>query len=276
MSFQSSQTSASDSDGSLIEINDATVYINGSRVLDSISWTMKEGENWAVVGNNGAGKTSFMKLAHGELIPVWGGTVRWFGRRDRPPIWETRSRIGFVSAEFQETYDQNVTGLKVTASGFHSSIGLWQPLGSEQKKTAMEWMEFLGIAHLAGKHFRRMSYGEARRVLLARALVNQPQLLILDEPCNGLDIPTRETVLETIEKLSQTDTRMIYVTHHIEEILPSITHVLYLKDGKVYRQGRKEDMLQEKVISEALDCNLSLTQSLGRYWLTGLNKKSGT
>ncbi len=274
MPSSSSKTPASDSDGFLIEIKSATVYINGSQVLDSISWTMKEGENWAVVGNNGAGKTSFMKLAHGELIPVWGGTVRWFGRRDRTPIWETRSRIGFVSAEFQETYDQNVTGLKVVASGFYSSIGLWEPLGSAQEKTAMEWMDFLGIAHLAGKHFRRMSYGEARRVLLARALVNRPHLLILDEPCNGLDIPTRETVLATIEKLSQTDTRLIYVTHHIEEILPSVTHVLYLKDGKVYRQGGKADMLQEEVLSEALDCNVSLTQSAGRYWLTGSSSKN--
>ena len=113
-----------------------------------------------------------------------------------------------------------------------------------------------------------MSYGEARRVLLARALVHRPTLLVLDEPCSGLDIPTRERFLETLQKLSR-KTQMIYVTHHIEEILPAITHVLYLKNGAIFRQGNKDAMLQDKVLSEALGYPLTLTPAKGRYWVKG-------
>jgi iron complex transport system ATP-binding protein len=113
-----------------------------------------------------------------------------------------------------------------------------------------------------------MSYGEARRVLLARAMVHRTKLLILDEPCAGLDIPTREHFLMTLEKLSKKGTNMIYVTHRIEEIMPSVTHVLFLKDGQISAQGKKDEMLKSETLSHALGCTLSVEKKSDRYWLS--------
>jgi len=258
----------------LVKIRNAVVHLNGYKVLSSIDWTMHAEENWAIVGNNGAGKTTFMKLVFGELIPVHGGTVRWFGRPELTPMDQIRPKIGFVSAEYQENYRYNILGWEVVASGLFASIGIYEKISPSQKQTALEWMDFLGIERLAQTGFRKMSYGEARRTLLARALVNRPALLILDEPCTGLDIPTKEVFLKTLEKLSTTKTRVIYVTHHIDEILPFISHLLYLKDGTIYNQGVKEDMLTDKILSGALDCPVTLKKNQGRYWITGVRPQT--
>ncbi len=253
----------------LVDIENATVCLKNNPVLKEISWTHRPKENWALFGNNGSGKTTLLKLIFGELLPLEGGRVSWFGSRIWRGLAEIRERIGFVSAEFQQTYDQNPTALDVVVSGFFSTIGLWEKATSDQIKAARNMMHFLGISTLSGKTFYALSYGEQRRVLLARALVFQPDLLVLDEPCAGLDIPTRESFLATLEKLTSTGTRLIYVTHHVEEILPTISHVLYLKQGKVFAQGRKKEMLTDKMISRALGCTIQLTQQDERYWVSG-------
>ena len=224
----------------LVQIKNADVYVGGNKVLNSLSWSMKEKENWAIIGNNGSGKTTFMRLIFGELIPVYGGEVRWFGNRERSPLSEVRGKIGYVSAEYQNNYDRPALGWEVVASGHFSSIGLHEEVTPYQKKAAFDSMRYLGIENLSKTPYRQMSYGEARRILLARAMVRRTRLMILDEPCTGLDIPTREIFLETMEKMSRKRTRMIYVTHRIEEIMPCITHVLYLKNGKIFKQGKKK------------------------------------
>ena len=249
----------------LVQIKNATVYLRDTPALKSIDWTVRPDEHWALVGNNGSGKTTLLKLIFGELLPINGGTVYWFNNRTWNGLADIREQVGYVSAEYQENYDRNVTGSEVVESGFFASIGLWQTVNARQKQRAEECMHLLEIEYLAQKRFRSMSYGEARRVLLARALAHRPTLLVLDEPCSGLDIPTRERFLETLQKLSQ-ETQMIYVTHHIEEILPAITHVLYLKDGAIFRQGNKNAMLQDKVLSEALEYPLTLHKNNDRYW----------
>ena len=218
----------------LVQIKNADVYVGGNKVLNSLSWSMREKENWAVIGNNGSGKTTFMRLIFGELIPVYGGEVRWFGNKERSPLSEVRGKIGYVSAEYQNNYDRPALGWEVVASGHFSSIGLHEEVTPNQKEAAFDSMRYLGIENLSKTPYRQMSYGEARRILLARAMVRRTRLMILDEPCTGLDIPTREVFLETIEKMSRKRTRMIYVTHRIEEIMPCITHVLYLKNGKIF------------------------------------------
>ena len=250
----------------LVQIKNATVYLKDAPVLKAIDWTVRPGEHWALVGNNGSGKTTLLKLIFGELLPIDGGTVYWFNSRTWNGLADIREQVGYVSAEYQENYDRNVTGLEVVESGFFASIGLWQKVNARQKQRAEECLHLLEIEPLSQKRFRSMSYGEARRVLLARALVHRPTLLVLDEPCAGLDIPTRERFLETLQTLAR-KTQMIYVTHHIEEILPAITHVLYLKDGQIFRQGSKDSMLQDKILSEALGYPLTLHQNNDRYWL---------
>lgn len=250
----------------LIQIHNATVYRQDTPVLESIDWTVRPDEHWAIVGNNGSGKTTLLKLIFGELLPLDGGTVHWFNSRQWNGLAEIREKVGYVSAEYQENYDRNVTGLEVVESGFFNSIGLWQKVTPHQKQRAEACLQLMEIEHLGAKPYRSMSYGEARRVLLARALVHRPELLILDEPCSGLDIPTRERFLATLEKLAG-ETRILYVTHHIEEILSAITHVLYLKDGRIVRQGPKDALLQNEILSEALGYPLNVSCQNGRYWL---------
>lgn len=254
--------------GFLVEIKNADVFVGGNPVLKSLSWTMNEGESWAVVGNNGSGKTTLMKLVFGEIIPVYGGQVHWFGQRERVPLLEVREKLGYVSAEYQNNYDRPASGWEVVASGFFSSIGLHEQVTSTQKESVLNAMAHLGIENLSHTPFRQMSYGEARRVLLARAMVHRTKLLILDEPCAGLDIPTRERFLNTLEKLSRKNTAMIYVTHRIEEIMPCITHVLFLKDGQIAAQGKKDEMLKSATLSRALECSLTVEKKSDRYWLS--------
>ena len=256
--------------GFLVQIKKADVFVGGNQALKSLSWTMNEGENWAVVGNNGSGKTTLMKLIFGELIPVYGGQVHWFGKCEHTPLLEIRAKLGYVSAEYQNTYDRPALGWEVVASGFFSSIGLHQSVSPSQKESSIKAMAHLGIEYLSDTPFRQMSYGEARRVMLARAMVHSTKLLILDEPCAGLDIPTRERFLITLEKLARKKTCMIYVTHRIEEIMPCITHVLFLKDGKIVGQGEKDKMMQSKTLSRALECSLSVEKKTDRYWPLGI------
>ena len=252
----------------LVKIKNADVYVGENKVLKSLNWSMDENENWAVIGNNGAGKTTFMKLVFGELIPVYGGEVCWFGNKERSPLAEVREKIGYVSAEYQSSYDRPALGWEVVASGHFSSIGLHEEVTPQQKDAAFKSMDYLGIEYLSNTLYNHMSYGEARRILLARAIVRRARLLILDEPCSGLDVPTRENFLESLEKLARKRTQMIYVTHRIEEIMPFFTHVLYLKNGKVFKQGRKEVMMNSEVLSNALGCSLMVEKSSGRFYAT--------
>ncbi len=256
-------------DSFIIEIENASAYIQGSKILSNISWKMRPGENWAIIGNNGAGKSTFIRLVFGDLIPIHGGTVYWFNRRELRPILEIRKKIGVVSAEYQADYYRNATGLEVALSGFFSSVGLYKKPGHVQTRNAMEWMDYLDITHLSKKRFHSMSYGEARRVLLARALVNEPELLILDEPCSGLDIPSKEIFLQTVQQAAKLGSQMIYVTHHIEEIISDISHVLFMKNGKIFEQGKKKEALTAETLSNTLGCSISLVEDSGRYWITG-------
>ena len=250
----------------LVKIKNADVYVGGNRVLNSLNWSMGENENWAIIGNNGTGKTTFMRLIFGELIPVYGGEVRWFGNKERSPLSEVRKKISYVSAEYQSGYDRPALGWEVVASGLFSSIGLHEEVTPQQKKTAFKSMNYLGIEYLGNTLYKQMSYGEARRVLLARALVRRTRLMILDEPCAGLDVPTRETFLESLEKLVRKRTQLIYVTHRIEEIMPCFTHILYLKNGKVFKQGRKEIMMNSQLLSKALDCSVKVEENCNRFY----------
>ena len=250
----------------LVKIKNADVFVGENKVLKSLNWSMGENENWAIIGNNGTGKTTFMRLIFGELIPVYGGEVCWVGNKERSPLSEVREKIGYVSAEYQSSYDRPAFGWEVVASGHFSSIGLHEKVTPRQKEAAFESMNYLGIEYLSNTLYNQMSYGEARRILLARAIVRRTLLMILDEPCAGLDIPTRENFLESLEKLARKRTQMIYVTHRIEEIMPCFTHVLYLKNGKIFKQGRKEAMMNSEILSSALDCPIRVKENSSRFY----------
>ncbi len=220
----------------LIRVEHADVYLERKRVLRDITWHLREGEHWAILGANGAGKSTFLKLIAGNLHAAIGGRVqRWdFGPRNT--IWDVRRRIGFLSPELQANYRDNVTATDVVGSGFSSSIGLPKKLSKKQKLRVRNLMRAFAATHLAQKKVGEMSYGEFRKILLLRALVHAPQLLLCDEPFDGLDSESRRAFRDALEMAADSGTQLIIVTHHVEELPRCMTNALVLANGRIAAQ----------------------------------------
>jgi len=229
----------------LIEMKDTTVRYNDLIVLDRLNWSMKKGENWAILGPNGSGKSTIVKLILGDDPQGYANQVMLFGKRkgSGETLWEIKRHIGAVSSELQVQYRKKMSAYDVIASGFYDSIGLYQYPTSKQKTIADGWIELLKIGDISNHPYHQLSYGQKRMILLARAMVKSPALLIMDEPCHGLDISNRRRILRIIEMIGGTPTHLLYITNHKDEILNCITHVMRLHKGKVLSQGRKEDIL---------------------------------
>jgi molybdate transport system ATP-binding protein len=229
----------------LIEMKDTTVQYHGLAVLNHLNWVMRQGENWAILGPNGSGKSTILKLILGDNLQGYANQVILFGRQKGTgeTLWEIKKRIGAVSSELQVQYRKKMSAYDVIASGFYDSIGLYQYPTRDQKKAVDQWIQLLCIEDIARQPFHQLSYGQRRMILLARAMVKSPALLIVDEPCHGLDIPNRKRVLDILERIGHTRTNLLYVTNHKEEILDCVTHVMRLQKGKVLSQGKKEEVL---------------------------------
>jgi molybdate transport system ATP-binding protein len=229
----------------LIEMRDTTVQYHGLPVLNHLNWVMRRGENWAILGPNGSGKSTILKLILGDNLQGYANQVILFGRQKGTgeTLWEIKKRIGAVSSELQVQYRKKMSAYDVIASGFYDSIGLYQYPTQNQKKIVDQWIQLLRIEDIARQPFHQLSYGQRRMILLARAMVKSPALLIVDEPCHGLDIPNRKRVLDILERIGRTQTNLLYVTNHKEEILDCVSHVMRLQKGKVLSQGKKEEVL---------------------------------
>jgi molybdate transport system ATP-binding protein len=233
----------------LIEMRDTTVQYHGLAVLNHLNWVMRRGENWAILGPNGSGKSTILKLILGDNLQGYANQVILFGRQKGTgeTLWEIKKRIGAVSSELQVQYRKKMSAYDVIASGFYDSIGLYQYPTQDQRTAVDQWIQLLCIEDIARQPFHQLSYGQRRMILLARAMVKSPALLIVDEPCHGLDIPNRKRVLDILERIGHTRTNLLYVTNHKEEILDCVTHVMRLQKGKVLSQGRKEEVFKKPV-----------------------------
>jgi len=232
--------------GILIEIKNTSVSYGKVDVLRNINWTMRQGENWAVLGPNGAGKTTLLSLILADNPQSYANEIRLFGRRrgSGESIWDIKRNIGWVSPELQIYYHNESTCHNVVCSGFFDSVGLYKECSPEQTSVAEHWMRSFGIEDLADRPLGTVSAGEQRLVLLARALVKKPILLILDEPCQGLDFSHRKRIIDLLDQFSQqTSVNMIYVTHHFDEMPTAITHVLRLNRGQIQKCGPRESVL---------------------------------
>ncbi len=214
----------------LIELHNVTVRHPGVSVFENLSWTVKSGQHWAVCGPNGSGKSTLLSLVVGDHPQAYANAVRVFGkRRGGESIRDTKAGIGLISAELQVRYHKAVTAADVVISGFFDSIGLYRRASPDQRATAEAWIESLGLRALAGKKFNHLSHGEQRMVLLARAMVKPPRLLVLDEPCQGLDTGNRRLILQAVDRIAATGlTTILFVSHHPDEIPACITHFLVL------------------------------------------------
>jgi molybdate transport system ATP-binding protein len=229
----------------LIEMKDTTVKYEKLVILDRLNWSMKSGENWAILGPNGSGKSTIVKLILGDNLQGYANQVMLFGKRkgSGETLWEIKRHIGAVSSELQVQYRKKMSAYDVIASGFYDSIGLYHYPTPKQKAIVDGWIELLKIGDMTDQLYHQLSYGQKRMILLARAMVKSPTLLIMDEPCHGLDISNRRRILRIIEMIGGTPTHLLYVTNHRDEIPNCITHVMRLHKGKVLSQGRKEDVL---------------------------------
>jgi molybdate transport system ATP-binding protein len=215
----------------LIEMKDVVVRYDGKSVLNGLDWTVMSGEHWKITGPNGSGKSTLLSLVSADNTQAYANDISLFGmkRGSGESIWDIKKRIGLVSTSFQQDYRAGATVKIVVISGFFDSIGVYAQYTPRQQEIALEWLEMLHMEKRRDDPFRDLSYGEQRLVLLARAMVKQPDLLILDEPCQGLDDVNREMVLKLVDHLGKTGaTQMLYVTHHPEDSIPCITNSMEL------------------------------------------------
>jgi iron complex transport system ATP-binding protein len=259
----------------LLQLSDATVVLGGTRVLDRLTLAIAAGEHTAILGANGAGKSTFIKLLTLQQYPLAAEhgppPIRVFGR-DRWDVFTLRSQLGIVSADLHDRFVQGnsngtITGADAVVSGFFASQGVFahQRVSAAMRRQAADALERVGAAHLAAKTLDTMSTGEARRVLIARALVHAPQALVLDEPTRGLDLVARHAFLERVRAIAQHGTSILLVTHHVDEIIPEIDRVVLLKGGRVAADGTKAQVLTAARLGDAFAARVEVTEVGGYY-----------
>lgn len=220
-------------------------------LLNNVNWAIDASENWAILGLNGAGKTLLLQLICGYLWPSKGRLEvldQVFGQASIP---ELQRRIGWVSTALQYRMKNWETAEKIVLSGKFASIGLYQHYTDADLKQAKRILTDAGGETLIGKKYEVLSQGERQLVLISRALMANPELLILDEPCNGLDLFAREKLLTQIQHIAEQKNHptLLYVTHHTEEILPCFNHLMLLKDGEIFAKGSRRDLFNEETLA---------------------------
>ena len=223
--------------GALIHIENADVFLDRKKVLRNITWELHQGEHWVVLGANGAGKTTFLKLVASDLYPMFGARVSRFEITADNTIWDLRARIGCVSPLLQANYRERLTAEQVVVSGFSSSIGLLGKPSPAQLQAARKLFREFDLEHLRAKSMVALSFGELRKVLTLRALVHGPELLIFDEPFDGLDLESKRDFRTALEKIAARGTHLLIVTHHLDDLPRCMTHGLFLERGRIATAG---------------------------------------
>lgn len=216
----------------ILRFSNVSIRYGSRTILKELNWTVNEGEKWALSGENGAGKSTLLSLVCADNPQAYACDIRLFGHRrgSGESIWQIKQHIGYVSPEMHRAYLKDLPAIDIVASGLTDSVGLYTRPKPEQKEICLQWMEIFGIASLADRTFLKLSSGEQRLCLLARAFVKDPELLILDEPLHGLDLRNRALVKEIIDVFcSRPHKTLVMVTHYQEEFPRCITHSLYLK-----------------------------------------------
>jgi iron complex transport system ATP-binding protein len=258
-----------------LELSNASVVLGGARVLDRLTLSIDVGEHAAILGPNGAGKSTFMKLLTLQQYPLAGddeaAPIRLFGR-DRWNVFALRSQMGIVSADLHDRFVHGnsngvLTGLDTVASGFFATHGLFahQPVTGTMRAQAREALDRVGAAALAHRTLDTMSTGEARRVLIARALVHHPKVLVLDEPTRGLDLVARHVFMERIRDVARQGVAILLVTHYVDEVIPEIDRVILLARGQIAADGLKAAVLTSETLTRVFSAPLAVEETSGYY-----------
>ena len=254
---------------SVVDVRIETFTRDGVDILRELQWQVSAGEQWAVLGPNGAGKSSLLSIVAGYEWPSRGevsvlGEV--YGRCDMRALKE---RIGWVSSSLYSWLPERQSARQVAATGIHATIGNWHELSPDDLIRADDALRRIGGYAFRNKRYGVLSQGEKQRVMIARALVTRPELLILDEPCAGLDPGTRERLIDDVDRLcaSKGGPTLILVSHHVEEIPTHATHALLLKDGHTLAAGPLHEVLTDALLTELYEFPCRIKRANGRYWL---------
>ncbi len=254
-----------------LKLNQVSYAVNGQKILDNISWQVAPGEHWVILGPNGAGKTTLLKIICGYLWPNAGGSIKRLGQ-SLLDLRELRQSIGWITSYLLANIPPQEDVLETVLSGKFAQVGLvkirGQNLGKLDYEMAKHYLAELDCGHLIYKKFGSLSQGEQQKVLIARARMAKPYLIICDEPCVGLDPGARETFLKTLQMLGaqKNAPSLIYVTHHIEEIMPIFKKTLVIKDGQIIVQGKTEDIIKPEILADLYGISLKIMKKKGRFW----------
>ena len=250
------------------QLQSVEAWLGPRPVFIALSLSLHLQEHTVVLGPNGAGKSALLKLLSRELYPVAksNSKLRIFGNTT-VNLWELRRRIGLVSSDLQARYGGGVPAVDVVLSGFFGSVGIGrsQAATAAQRRCVSELMAELNLAELAARPYSQLSDGQKRRVLLARALIHQPDVLVLDEPTNGLDLRARHQLLSTLRQLAGGGTTLLLVTHQVEAIIPEIQRVVFLKRGQLVGDGTPAQLLSNAPLSSLFDTPLQVVKADGWY-----------
>ena len=253
----------------LLDFQNVTVQRGARTALDGVTLRIEQGEHAAILGPNGCGKSTLIKVISRELYPrlkedPW--SLRILGR-DRLHLFDLRNHLGIVSNDWMQMCTRDYSGYEIVLSGFFGSVGIWpnHEVAPEMERKAREVMDLLEISHLAERDTNEMSSGEARRILIARALVHDPQALVLDEPSSSLDLHATHELREILRKLARNGISIIMVTHHLPDIIPEMRRVVLIRDGRVYRDGPKRDVLEARTLTGLFGIPVEVLERGGYY-----------
>lgn len=253
---------------SVLEFSDVSVVRDRTTILDSVSWQVAEDERWVILGPNGAGKTTMLLLAAAQMHPTSGAVNVLDDRLGAVDVFELRPRIGFASTAMARAVPRDERVVDVVLTAAHSVTGRWNETYDEvddrrARRVLAEWK----LEHLADRRFGALSDGEQKRVQIARAIMTDPELLLLDEPAASLDLGSREELVQLLGGFASSPAApaMVMVTHHVEEIPVGFTHALLLARGRVEAAGRLAEVVTSENLSAAFGLPLVVAQDAGRF-----------